>query len=262
MSAKPRERLYFTVPLVTYHEFHECFRNFKRVELDGKKEDQLARRGDAKSGLVVDRRLLFPQPKSETRELWLWDGSQPGALGEFDDDSCTGDIADFLALQCCHLRKVVGLGHIKLLAKGGLSFVYHIRVRFTHNPKIHTRKIKIWFSFAGHHTSGRTVRNAHTGLSEAKKNYIQRTARNYPSELRVRGFDVAAAPCFEVAAGAGAGAGAAAGTGAVDIAAPTAAPSEQDSNAARRAFQESELAQMQREADELERLEGEAEDSE
>ena len=72
----------------------------------------------------------------------------------------------------------------------------------------------------------------------------------------MRGFDVAASTCPAAAAAA-----AAAGTEAFDITAPTAAPAEQDSIAARRAFQEEELAELQREAAELERLEEEAEDS-
>ena len=71
MRSDPREGLYFNLPLVTYSDYHECFRNFKRIELDGRDRVQLARRA-AREGVTsatyLQSRKCARAPRSETRD--------------------------------------------------------------------------------------------------------------------------------------------------------------------------------------------------
>lgn len=255
LNCIPRERLYFALPLVSYPDYHQCFRQFKRTELNGKTVQQLARRGDDNDGLDV-MRGIWPVPRTETRELWLWDGSQPGAPGEFDDDSARGDIADFLSLQCLHIKSVNGFGHIKLLKRGDLAFVYHVKAKFFSNPDLHSRRVKIWFSFGVHFTTGRTRRNPHTSLSQPQRKYMDRTARKYPTELLALGYklhtDFTVDPHLrrerpeETSAGA-------------LITDPPEPLSERDTHASRRAYHEEQITVFEREDDRLRLLQEEAE---
>lgn len=253
LNSDPRERLYFNLPLVSYSDYHRCFRHFKRIELDGKNADQLAERGFQKNGLDVGR-AIKPAPRTETRELWLWDGSQPGAPGEFDDCSLSGDIADFLAFQCLHLRSVVGHGHIRRIRGGDLAFVYHIRARFFQNPDLHSRRVKVWFSYSTQLTTGRTKRNPHTTLNQTKRNYMDRTARFYGRELLALGFKMDPdffSPARRGRVGDGGG---------VDVLDPPAEPSSaRDSRDARHINEEAEMAELEREEGDLRRLQEEAE---
>ena len=55
---------------------------------------------------------------------------------------------------CATYRKVVGSGNVRVLSRGGLSFVYYTKARFFSNPKAHVRNAAISFSFACHKTTG------------------------------------------------------------------------------------------------------------
>jgi len=248
----PRERLYFLLHLVSYNDFHNVFRDFQRIELDKCGKDQLARRG-LRRGRSTTRDWLDvsipvrPAPKSETRELWLWNSNGNGISYP---KNC---IAKFLSFQCTHLKSIVGHGNARILPQGDLTFVYHIKARYYANPDLHTSRVKIWFSYCTHLTTGRTVRNPHSSLSEVRKRWVDLFAKQYPKELVVRGFHVHPdhfrphhlRQLRPDAAG-------------VDITAVNEPAGPDDEHDARRAFQDDELARLEQAAAKLRRRQEEA----
>ena len=176
----PREGLHFLIPLVTYTDFHGCFREFTRIELNGKSRDELRARAvrEGRQSSQYTKTCAFkPVPTSETRELWLWDGGR--------GPKCK--LAAFLQLEQVHLTSVTGFGGVRRLERGDLAFAYHVKARWTQNPLLHTRQVKVWFSFAVMLTTGRIVRNPHTTLTEDERRRIDSHAKEFPAELSVRG---------------------------------------------------------------------------
>ena len=180
LNSDPREGLHFLIPLAKYSDFHDITRQFRRIELNGKNRVQLAqraRREGCNSQTYLNSNKFSPELRTETRELWMWDGGR----------GPTNKLARFLWMQRVHLKSVKGFGNCKMLPAGDLPYVYHIRIKFSSNPKLHTTRVKVWFSFGVLLTHGRNRRNLHTTLTPQQLRLIDSWSKDFPGELRTRG---------------------------------------------------------------------------